>query len=232
MIFFSLRLSFLVSCCAVGSTSASSFAAPVESANDMLLFDSDLTSSFWEDTELTMDPLLTVSSSDDQLPSLFDDEPSFFSLDLSAPMSSLDLDQDLLAATDNACVFLDDQFIGKRRRADEFCSPNTVPAKKKSTENPIPGAGNVYPNFPPPDSNPGRYGNSPLHDPAPRPTTDWVNTDFDFIYCPSGRWGYRQYAICDSGSELDRHIDRLRNLITLVNVTPRASFIDSMIPFK
>lgn len=223
-----------------------SFASATESADDWSLFDnnSGSPSLFEEDTELAFEPLRI---SDDTTPSLFDDKftsdlfndeftSGLFSdesnlglrlgeVDSSASITSTDFDQNWLADADPEfkCISLTDQFISKRRRADNICTPDTTPMDQepsKNTDPPsqIPGSDAQ---FPPPGSNPGRHNDQPENDPSPRPAKYRPNTNFDFQYCPSGLLGYRMYAVCDSGSEQDRYYNRISDLTTLVYCTPR-----------
>lgn len=98
------------------------------------------------------------------------------------------------------------QFIDRirRRREGETCINPTVfkDPTTDSDENLPPNPDKI---FPPPGSNPGRLPGV-WNDPKPRPPTTFraVNTDFDFEYCPAGMYGYRTYAVCDSGVEKDR----------------------------
>lgn len=216
---------------------ASSFASPIESVNndDLSLFGTNDASLFdnneaplsslvgGDPAELTFD-----SSGDDPNTSLFADD-SLLSPDLSASITPLDLnqDQDLLAdagATDDECVSLDDQndrvFISKRRTAaNDVCTPPEAGRKKKTPPVEPPP---VDPEDwkPPPGSNPGRHSDAPWNDPAPRPSEYRPNTDFDFQYCPAGVFGFRQYAVCDSGSRLDIRVLPY-NMVQLINVIPR-----------
>ena len=242
LLFIHVRLSFLVYY--YYAFIALSFASPSESENnyDLSLFDNDesMLSSFWggDSTELAFDPssLIFWSSGDDQSTFPFDDD-SLLLPDLSASMTTFALDQDqdwlAAAATDDECVSLNDQndqlFIGKRRRAnDDTCIPGAVQAARKKKPIKIPSLdpeGWKDPNFPPSGSNPGRLNKDPQNDPFPRPDSYRRNTDFDFKYCPAGLWGYRKYAVCDSGSDLDIEIDATRNMIILINVTPRVFIV-------
>ena len=168
-----------------------------------------------------------------------DDDTSLFLPDLSSPsMTPLDslTDQDLLltATNNDECVSLNDQFIidGQNIRRNDICNPgSTAPAaarKKQPTtvQNLSPGRGApMYPDFHGPNANPGRWSNNPIDDPFPRPPLDWVNTDFDFTYCPSGKWGWREHAVCDSGIESDRRFDRNFRVMMLCNVSPGTSII-------
>lgn len=215
------RFSFVFLCHAVISInlSSTSFVSPrQDSMNDeMPLFgvnDGSLLSTFSgeQSTQLTPFP----SSGDDGDTSLF--LPDF------PPVSTIPLDspayEDLLVAAtnNNECISLSDQqfTIGKKIRRNEIC-PSAAQKKKAPTlETPPPGTGD----FPGLNANPGRFTNDPVNDPFPRPFLHWVNTDFDFIYCPSGRWGFREYAVCDSGLESDRKFDRNEMIYILYNVSP------------
>jgi hypothetical protein len=119
---------------------------------------------------------------------------------------SWDLDPLSLVDSDY-CASDAEQTMTKARRRNNMCPVNTTPKP-----------------FPPPYANPGRRDMSPENEPKPRPASHVRNTKNDFEACPSGRDGYRMYAVCDSGQESDRIFTESRGW-TLINVDP------SMFPF-
>ena len=132
----------------------------------------------------------------------------------------------LLASSSGASCLSDadgGQFISRiKRRADATsCSnPNVL------NKDPSKGSNHLPPNprniFPPPGSRPDRLPGS-YNDPKPRNPLTYpvLNTDFDFMYCPSGINGFRTYAVCDSGFE--RYRIPTGPVYTLIHVTRRKS---------
>lgn len=109
----------------------------------------------------------------------------------------------LMAGSGVGCVSYEGQPFSRIRR-DNFCvdqsSPQNPPA---AVQQPIVGSDAT---FPPTGSHPGRLSGK-QNDPKPRVRSrpnEADNTEEDFMFCPSGIDGYRDFAVCDSGLEKDR----------------------------
>lgn len=120
------------------------------------------------------------------------------------PSDSLFIDDaintDLMAGSGVGCVSYEGQPISKRRR-DNFCGDPSLPQNLPAAAQP-PTVGSDG-TFPP---HPGRLGGE-RNDPKPRVQSqpnEAENSQEDFMFCPSGYLGYREYAVCDSGLEKDR----------------------------
>lgn len=111
---------------------------------------------------------------------------------------------DLIAGSDVGCVSYEGQPISRIRRDNLCVDDSLIGTPAPAAQAPKEGTDAT---FPPIGSNlerlPGRR-----NDPKPRRRTDTnaaLNTEEDFKFCPSGVNGYRQYAVCDSGLEQNRH---------------------------
>jgi hypothetical protein len=184
----------------------------IENSASLLLFNEDPGSStqmFQDLEDLLVFPEDYPTIHEDPAPNMAFDEVALpdlptFSEELETPpedgLLSLDLDPLSLVDSDY-CASDGVQTMAKTRRRN-MCPVNTTPKQ-----------------FPPPYANPGRRDMSPENEPKPRPARYVRNTKNDFEACPSGRDGYRMYAVCDSGQESDRIFTESRGW-TLINVDP------------
>ena len=109
----------------------------------------------------------------------------------------------LMAGSGVGCVSYEGQPFSRVRR-DNFCVDPSLPQNPPAAvQQPTVGSDGT---FPPIGSHPGRRSGE-QNDPKPRVRSqpnEADNTEEDFMLCPSGNNGYREYAVCDSGLERDR----------------------------
>ena len=110
---------------------------------------------------------------------------------------------DLIAGSAIECVSYEGQPSSRIRRDNVCVDESLRQSPPTAAQQPIGGSDAT---FPPIGSNPGRISDA-INDPKPRVRSQpnaADNTEEDFMLCPSGTDGYREYAVCDSGFEEDR----------------------------